>query len=95
MELKALNDRVVIKQDKAETTTASGLFLASDSKEKPQTGIVIYVGEGRRTKDGSLIPMNVKVGDKVIFSKYGGAEIVLDDEEVLIVKSDDIYAIIE
>ena len=95
MNLKPLGDRVVLKQDEAEVTTASGLYLASEAKEKPQTGTVLCVGEGKRTKDGTLVPVPVKEGDKVIFSKYGGTEITLDGEEVLIVRADDLYAVIQ
>lgn len=93
MNLKPLGDRVIIKQDEAETTTASGLFLAGDSKEKPQTGTVLAVGEGRLDKDGNRVEVPVKVGDRVVYSKYGGNEILCDDEEVLIVRADDIYAV--
>lgn len=93
MNLKPLGDRVIIKQDEAETTTASGLFLAGDSKEKPQTGTVLAVGEGRLDKEGNRVEVPVKVGDRVVYSKYGGNEIVCDDEEVLIVRADDIYAV--
>ncbi len=93
MNLKPLGDRVIIKQDEAEITTASGLFLAGDSKEKPQTGTVLAVGEGRLDKDGNRVEVPVKVGDRVVYSKYGGNEIVCDDEEVLIVRGDDIYAV--
>ena len=91
MNLKPLGDRVILKQDEAEVTTASGLFLASDAKEKPQTGTIIAVGEGKMDKDGKLLPMPVKVGDKVI----GGTEVTLDGENVLILRADDIYAVVE
>ncbi len=93
MNLKPLGDRVIIKQDEAETTTASGLYLAGDSKEKPQTGTVLAVGEGRLDKDGNRIEVPVNVGDRVVYSKYGGNQITCGDEEVLIVKADDIYAV--
>lgn len=95
MNLVPLGDRVIIKQDEAEEKTASGLFLAGDSKEKPQTGEVLAVGEGKLDKEGNRIPMPVKVGDRVIYSKYGGNEVLADDQEVLIVRADDIYAIIK
>ena len=95
MALKPLGDRVIVKADEAEETTASGLYLARESKEKPQTGIVLAVGEGKLDKDGNKIPVPVKVGDKVIYGKYGGTEITYDDEEVLILRADDIYAICE
>lgn len=93
MNLKPLGDRVIIKQDETESKTSSGLYLASDSKEKPQTGTVLAVGEGRLDKDGNRLPMPVEEGDRVVFSKYGGNEITCDDEEVLIVRADDIYAV--
>ena len=76
-------------------TTASGLFLASDAKEKPQTGTIIAVGEGKMDKDGKLLPMPIKVGDKVIYGKFGGTEVTLDGENVLILRADDIYAVVE
>ena len=93
MNLKPLGDRVIVKQDEAETTTASGLYLASDAKEKPTTGVVLAVGEGKLDKDGKHLPMPVKVGDKVIYSKYGGTEISTEGEDVLILRADDIYAV--
>ena len=92
MNLKPLGDRVILKQDEAEVTTASGLFLASDAKEKPQTGTIIAVGEGKMDKDGKLLPMPVKVGDKVIYGKFGGTEVTLDGENVLILRADDVAA---
>ena len=95
MNLKPLGDRVIIKQDEAEETTASGLILTSNSKEKPQRGKVIAVGEGKMDKDGKLLPMPVKVGDKVIYGKFGGTEVTLDGENVLILRADDIYAVVE
>ena len=96
MALKPLGDRVIIKRDEAETVTSSGLFIATSSTaEKPQTGVVISVGEGKLDKDGKLIPVPVKAGDKVLYGKYGGTEITVDGEEVLIVRVEDIYAIFE
>lgn len=95
MNLKPLGDRVILKVDEAEQTTASGLYLASDAKEKPQKGTVLAVGEGRLDKDGNLIPVPVKVGDHVIFGKYGGTEVRHQGEDVLILRSEDIYAIVE
>lgn len=94
MNLKPLGDRVIIKQDEAETTTASGLLIAGDAKEKPQTGKVLAVGPGKMDKEGKYLPMPVKKGDRVVYSKYGGNEVLDGDEEVLIVRADDIYAII-
>ncbi len=95
MNLKPLGDRVIVKQDEAEQKTSSGLYLAGDSKEKPQTGTVLAVGPGKLDKDGNYLPMPVAEGDRVVYSKYGGNEIDCGDEEVLIVRADDIYAVIE
>ncbi|MCL1798068.1 MAG: co-chaperone GroES [Eggerthellaceae bacterium] len=93
MNLKPLGDRVIVKQDEAEITTASGLYLAPESKEKPQSGVVLAVGDGKMDKDGKHLPMPVKAGDKVIYGKYGGTEITVDGEEVLILRADDLYAV--
>ena len=92
MSLIPLGDRVLIKQDEAEQTTASGLYLASESKEKPQSGVVIAAGEGKRDKDGNLIPVLVKPGDHVVFAKYGTNEIEVDGEKLLLMRAEDIYA---
>ena len=93
MNLKPLGDRVVIKQDEAEETTAGGLLLAREAKEKPQTGTVLAVGEGKLDKDGNRVAVPVKVGDKVLYGKYGGAEVNVDGEDVMILRADDIYAV--
>ncbi len=95
MNLKPLSDRVIIKQDEAEETTASGLILTSSSKEKPQRGTVVACGEGKRADDGSLIPMPVAQGDTVIYGKYAGQEITVEGEEYLIVRADDIIALVK
>ena len=95
MALKPLGDRVIVKADEAEAQTASGLYLASESKEKPQTGTVIAVGEGKIDKDGNKFPVPVKVGDKVIYGKYGGTEVTHEGEDYLILRADDIYAVID
>ena len=95
MTLKPLGDRVIVKRDEVEDKTASGLYLSRESKEKPQTGVVVAVGEGKRDKDGALIPMTVKVGDKVLYGKFGGTEVTVDEEELLIVRAEDIYGVFE
>ena len=92
--LKPLADRVVLKMTKAEETTKSGIILSEGSKEKPQIAEVIAVGPGGMV-DGKEVTMQVKVGDKVIYSKYSGNEVKLDDEEYIIVKQNDILAIVE
>jgi len=95
MSLKPLGDRVIIRQDDAETVTASGLVLASTAQEKPDRGTVIAVGEGRLDNHGNLVVPQVKIGDSVIYSKYGGTEIKDGDDEYIILRSDDIYAVVE
>ena len=94
MKLVPLADRVVLKQLVAEETTKSGIVLPGQSKEKPQQAEVIAVGPGGMV-DGKEVTMNVAVGDQVIYSKYSGTEVKLDDEEYIIVKQSDILAIIQ
>ena len=94
MTIKPLADRVVIKMLEAEETTKSGIILSSKSQEKPQQAEVIAVGPGGMV-DGKEITMHVKAGDKVIYSKYAGNEVKLEDEEYIIVKQSDILAIVE
>ena len=94
MNLKPLGDRIIVKAAEAETQTASGIILADTAKEKPQRGSVIAVGEGKRNDKGDLVPVDVKVGDTVIYSKYGGTEVKVEGEEYLILRADDIYAIV-
>ncbi len=94
MKLVPLGDRVVIKQLVAEETTKSGIVLPGQAKEKPQQAEVIAVGPGGMV-DGKEVTMQVKVGDKVIYSKYAGTEVKVEDEELIIVKQNDILAIVE
>ena len=93
MKLTPLGDRVIVRPDEAEETTAGGLVLAHDSKEKPTTGTVLAVGEGKLADDGSRLPMPVKKGDHVLDGKYGGTEVEVDGETLMILRADDIYAI--
>ncbi|MDR3314910.1 MAG: co-chaperone GroES [Coriobacteriales bacterium] len=95
MSLKPLGDRVILKQDEAETATASGILIASNAQEKPQRGTVISVGEGKLDNNGNLVKPQVNPGDSVIYSKYGGTEVKIDGEDLLILRADDIYAILE
>ena len=94
MKLIPLGDKVVLKQVEAEETTASGIILSAKTQEKPLEGIVIAVGPGGMV-DGKEVVMQVKVGDKVIYSKYAGNEVKLGDEEFIVVKQGDILAIVE
>ena len=94
MNLKPLGENVIVKAAEAETQTKSGLILADSAKEKPQRGTVLAVGAGKHDDKGARIPMDVKKGDTVIYSKYGGTEIKLDGDEYLIVRASDIYAVV-
>lgn len=94
MSLKPLGDKVVIKVKEEEVTTASGIVLPGSAKEKPQQGTIVAVGSGE-VVDGKKVPLDVKVGDEVIYSKYSGNEVKLNDEEFLIIRQNDILAIIE
>ena len=94
MKLKPLADRVVIKMAEAEETTKSGIILTGNAKEKPQVAVVVEVGPGG-TVDGKEVKMTVKKGDKVITSKYSGTEIKCDGEEYIVVRQNDILAIVE
>jgi chaperonin GroES len=92
IKLQPLGDRVVIKPSAEEDVTKGGIILPDTAKEKPQRGVVIAVGPGRLDEEGKRIPMEVKKGDKVIYSKYAGSEIKQNDEEVLILRESDILA---
>ena len=93
--IKPLEDRIVIRQVEAEQTTASGLVIPDTAKEKPQEGEVIAVGPGRVDDNGNRIPVDVKVGDVVIYSKYGGTEVKYDGQEFQILSSRDVLAVVE
>jgi chaperonin GroES len=95
MNIKPLADRVVVKLVEAEEKTKTGIFLTASAQEKPQIAQVVAVGPGAHTEDGKLIPMDVKVGDKVITGKYSGTEVKMDGVEYTIVKQQDILAIVE
>ena len=96
MNLKPLDDRIVVKPNEAEERTASGLVIPDTAKEKPQQGRVLAVGPGRRTEStGQLIPLDVEVGDTVVYSKYGGTEITVQGDDLLILTSRDVLAIVE
>ena len=93
MNLQPLDDRIVVRPNESEETTAAGLVIPDTAKEKPQTGEVLAAGPGRRSEtSGELIPLDVKVGDVVVYSKYGGTEYTVDGEELLILTSRDVLA---
>ncbi len=93
--LKPIGDRVVVRPKSAEEMTKSGIILPDTAKERPQEGEVMAVGTGRILDDGRVVPLEVKVGDRVLFSKYGGTEIKLGNEEYIILREDDILAILQ
>ncbi|HLS25165.1 MAG TPA: co-chaperone GroES [Beutenbergiaceae bacterium] len=93
--IKPLEDRIVVKTVEAEQTTASGLVIPDTAKEKPQEGEVLAVGPGRVDDSGNRVPMDVKVGDKVIYSKYGGTEVTYGGDELLILSARDVLAVVE
>ena len=95
MSLRPLYDRIIVERLQEEEKTAGGLFIPETAKEKPQKGKVIATGKGKINKDGTVRPLDVKVGDTVLFGKYAGTEVKLDGKEQLIVKEDDILAVIE
>ena len=95
LKLKPLGDRLVVKPLEQEEVTASGIVLPETAKEKPQKGEVLAVGPGARDEDGERIAMDVKTGDKVLFAKYAGTEFKLDSEKVLILRENDVLAILD
>ena len=94
MKIKPLADRVVIKPAPAEEKTKGGIILPDTAKEKPVLGEVVAAGPGRTGEDGKIIPLEVKVGDKVLYGKYSGTEVTLDGQEYLIMRESDIFAVV-
>ena len=95
MNLKPIKDRIVIRVLEAETATKSGIIIPDAATEKPSQGEVLAAGGGRVTEDGTVVPMDVKIGDRVLFSKHAGQTIKVDSEEYLILKEDDVMAIVQ
>ena len=96
MNLKPLDDRIVVKPNEAETQTASGLVIPDTAKEKPQQGTVLAVGPGKRAEStGEVIPVGIEVGQTVLYSKYGGTEVTVGGEDVLVLNARDVLAIVE
>jgi chaperonin GroES len=92
--IKPLEDRIVIRQLEAEQVTASGLVIPDTAKEKPQEGEVVAVGPGRIDDNGNRVPLDISVGDKVIYSKYGGTEVKLDGDDLLVLSARDVLAVV-
>ena len=95
MNLRPLHDRVIVKRIESETTTASGIVIPDNAAEKPDQGEVLPVGPGKLDVDGDRIAMGVKVGDRVLFGKYSGQTVKLHGEELLVMKEDDLFAVVE
>lgn len=94
--VRPLHDKIIVRRDEAESQTASGIFLPESSKDRPKTGVVEAVGDGKlNTETGDRIPLSVKAGDRVIFSSYAGTEIKLDGDELLIMSEDEVLAVID
>ena len=92
--IRPLEDRILVRPEEGEETTVSGIVIPDTAKEKPQEGTVLAVGPGKRSDTGDLIPVDVSEGDRVMYSKYGGTEIKIDGEELLILSSRDVLAIV-
>ena len=95
MKLRPLHDRVIVKRLENETKTASGIVIPDNAAEKPDQGEVLAVGPGRTSEEGKLVPLTVKVGDRVLFGRYGGQPVKVDGEELLVMKEEDLFAIVE
>ncbi len=95
MKIKPLQDRVIVKRIEEEETSKGGIIIPDSAKEKPQEGRVVAVGKGKVDEHGKITPMDVKVNDRVLFGKYSGTEINIDDEEHLIMREDDILGVVE
>ncbi|MDF1580964.1 MAG: co-chaperone GroES [Desulfuromonadales bacterium] len=95
MNIRPLQDRIIVKRLEEETKTAGGIIIPDAAKEKPQMGEVLAAGKGKVTEAGQVLALDVKVGDKVLFSKYAGTEVKLDGKEFLIMREDDILGVVE
>ena len=95
MDIRPLHDRIIVERLEEETKTAGGIIIPDTAKEKPQQGKVIAAGKGKKTEDGKLLPLDVKVGDKILFGKYAGTEIKIEGKEYLMMREDELLAVIE
>ena len=95
MALRPLHDRVIVKRLDNERKTASGIVIPDNAAEKPDQGEVLAVGPGKKTEDGKVLPVDVKVGDKVLFGKYAGQTVKVDGDELLVIREDEIMAVIQ
>ena len=95
MNIRPLHDRIIVERLEEETTTASGIIIPDSAKEKPMQGDVIAVGKGKMTEDGKVLPLDVKIGDKVLFGKYSGTEVKIEGNEYLMMREDDVLGVVE
>ena len=95
MKIRPLHDRILVKREEEKETKKGGIIIPDTAKEKPQEGKVVAVGNGRVNEDGKKVPLDVKARDRILFGKYAGSEVKLDDEEYLILKEEDVLAIVE
>jgi len=95
MKIRPLHDRILVRREEEKETKKGGIIIPDTAKEKPQEGKVIAVGNGKVSDDGKKIPLDVKAGDKILFGKYSGSEVKLDDEEYLILREEDVLCILE
>lgn len=95
MTVRPLHDRILLKRVEEKETVKGGIIIPDTAKEKPQEGEVIAVGHGKKTEDGKIIPLDVKAGDRILFGKYSGTEIKLDDQEYLIIREEEVLGVIE
>ena len=95
MKIRPLYDRIVVKRIETQEQKVGGLFIPDSAKEKPQEGEVVAVGKGKRLEDGKVVPLDVEVGDRILFGKYSGSDIKLDNDEYLIMREDEVLGILE
>ena len=95
MQIRPLYDRVVVRRIEQKETMQGGLYIPDSAKEKPQEGEVVAIGKGKRLEDGKLVPLDVQVGDRILFGKYSGSDIKLDGEELFIMREDEVLRILE
>jgi len=95
MKIRPLQDRILVKRIEGEETTKGGIIIPDTAKEKPQEGKIVAVGKGKLSDDGTVTPLDVKKGDKILFSKYSGTEVNIEGEEHLIIREDDVLGVIE
>jgi chaperonin GroES len=95
MKIRPLYDRIVVKRIEQQEQKVGGLFIPDSAKEKPQEGEVVAVGKGKRLEDGKVIPLDVQVGDRILFGKYSGSDIKLEQEELLIMREDEVLGILD